>query len=552
MHLIARLRHDESGSVLVIAFLSTMIMLALGLALLAIVDTQASQSGTERTRDRAFNLSESVLSSEAFVLGRNWPLLAPATPDPICNTAAASFGDSVGATTDAPGASAAQIAATTRLRTTINSSYTDSAYSSAPWQVNICDDDSTSTVWSESLLTTQKSWDVNANNKVWVRAQSTISGKTRVVVGLVQARQLPAVNSKFGLVAGSVKQDLAATTSLITNATVLSGVTGSGLLNTNPVVAPDTPTYPVPASGVTGLRCGLFSGTPLRQTCITGALSALSAIPAFDALVTGGAYTQYPSVTSSEAGSAGQLRAQAIASGTYKAQSQGGPISAPLACQIPGTPDANTVVFIEKVGTGDEYCTLDVSASKAYKALVIGSGRVIIRGNNTITAYSDATTNLFTGVVYALNLQTSDLTASTPTRELVRVDRGARVKGAVHADGKNASVNLLPPPFSTNSLVDGLLCPGLLCASAGVIKALPAGTIVDTLINGGCVGVVAFGACVGVQLTPIPALTVLANITSQLSTYGSAIHSNVAVIDAVKVYGASGVVPGTFRDIYPR
>jgi Tfp pilus assembly protein PilX len=552
MHLIARLRHDESGSVLVIAFLSTMIMLALGLALLAIVDTQASQSGTERTRDRAFNLSESVLSSEAFVLGRNWPLLAPATPDPICNTAAASFGDSVGATTDAPGASAAQIAATTRLRTTINSSYTDSAYSSAPWQVNICDDDSTSTVWSESLLTTQKSWDVNANNKVWVRAQSTISGKTRVVVGLVQARQLPAVNSKFGLVAGSVKQDLAATTSLITNATVLSGVTGSGLLNTNPVVAPDTPTYPVPASGVTGLRCGLFSGTPLRQTCITGALSALSAIPAFDALVTGGAYTQYPSVTSSEAGSAGQLRAQAIASGTYKAQSQGGPISAPLACQIPGTPDANTVVFIEKVGTGDEYCTLDVSASKAYKALVIGSGRVIIRGNNTITAYSDATTNLFTGVVYALNLQTSDLTASTPTRELVRVDKGARVRGAVHADGKNASVNLLPPPFSTNSLVDGLLCPGLLCASAGVIKALPVGTIVDTLINGGCVGVVAFGACVGVQLTPIPALTVLANITSQLSTYGSAIHSNVAVIDAVKVYGASGVVPGTFRDIYPR
>lgn len=550
MHLIARLRHDDSGSTLVIALLSTVIMLALGLALLAIVDTQAGQSGIERTRDRAFNLSESVLSSEAFVLGRNWPSAAP-TPDPVCNVAAASFGDSVGATTAAAGASAAQVAATERLRTTLNPTYTDTAYSGATWQVNICDDDSTSAVWSDALLT-NKSWDVNANSKVWVRAQSTVAGKPRVVVGLVQARQLPAVNSKYGLVAGKLSQDMAATTSLITNATVLSGVTGAGLLNTNPVVAPDTPGYPVPASGVTGLRCGLFGSTALRQTCVTGALSALAGVPAFDALVTGGAYNQYPSVTSSEAGSPGQLRAQAKASSTYQAASQGGPITAPLACQIPGSPDSSTVVFIEKVGTGDEYCTIDVSTSKAYKALVIGSGRVIIRGNNTITAYSDATTNLFTGVVYALNLQTTDQTLSTPVRELVRVDKGARVKGAVHADGKNASVNLVPPPFSTNALVDGLLCPGLLCVSAGVIKALPAGTIVDTLITGGCVGTVVLGACVGVQLTPIPALTVLANITSQLSTYGSAIHSNVAVVDALKVYGASGVVPGTFRDLYPR
>jgi Tfp pilus assembly protein PilX len=547
MHLIKRLRHDDSGSALITALLSTVIMLGLGLALLAIVDTQASQSSTERTHDRAFNLSESVLSSEAFVLGRNWPSATP-TPDPICNTAAASFGDTVGATTDAPGATAAQIAATARLRTTLNPSYTDTAYTGATWQVNVCDDDGTSTVWNDALLTTQKSRDANANSKVWVRAQATVAGKTRVVVGLVQPRLLPAVNSKYGLIAGKVSQDLAATTSLITNATVLAGVTGSGLLNTNPVVAPDTPTYPVPASGVTGLRCGLFSTTALRQTCITGTLSALAGIAAFDTLVTGGAYNQYSSDTSTDADSIGQLRAQAKASGTYSATSSGGTLAAPLACTITGTPSASTVVFIEKVGTGDQYCTIDVSTSKTYKALVIGSGRVIIRGNNTITAYSTAATNRFTGVVYALNLQN----VSAADGEVVRVDRGARVEGAVHADGKNAAVNLLPPPFSTNSLVDALLCPGLLCASAGVIKALPAGTIVDTLINGGCIGAVVFGACVGVTLTAIPALTVLTSITSQLSTYGSAIHSNVAVIDALTVYGASGVVPGTFRDIYPR
>ena len=52
-------------------------------------------------------------------------------------------------------------------------------------------------------------------------------------------------------------------------------------------------------------------------------------------------------------------------------------------------------------------CVLSVATSRTYKALVIGKGRVIIRGNNTITDYATATTNRFTGVVYALNLQTA-------------------------------------------------------------------------------------------------------------------------------------------------
>ena len=72
-----RLRDDESGAALITALLCTMVMLALGLALLAIVDTQASESTDERTRDRGFNLAESVLTSEAFVLGRNWPTTRP-------------------------------------------------------------------------------------------------------------------------------------------------------------------------------------------------------------------------------------------------------------------------------------------------------------------------------------------------------------------------------------------------------------------------------------------------------------------------------------------
>ena len=68
-----RLRRQE-GSALVTAMMVMLIILPLGLALLAIVDTQAQESGTERTRDRAFNLADSALHSAAFSMSRyGWP-----------------------------------------------------------------------------------------------------------------------------------------------------------------------------------------------------------------------------------------------------------------------------------------------------------------------------------------------------------------------------------------------------------------------------------------------------------------------------------------------
>ncbi len=122
--MIRRLSHDETGSVLVTALLVAMVMLGLGLALLSIVDTQASESGTERSRDRAFNLSESVLTSQAFVLGRNWPGTVPAG-NPACSTTP--FGDPLGAATPSSTESA-------RLRRNLDGNYNpavDSAYTGA-------------------------------------------------------------------------------------------------------------------------------------------------------------------------------------------------------------------------------------------------------------------------------------------------------------------------------------------------------------------------------------------------------------------------------------
>ena len=544
MQLMRRLRTDESGAALITALLCTMMMLALGVALLAIVDTQANGSADEVTRDRGFNLAESVLTSQAFVLGRNWPDVAP-TPNPACTASSGGFGDTIGST-------ATPSTATARLRPNLNASYSDAVFQgTATWQVNVCDDDGTS-VWADSLLN-NATWDANNNEKVWVRAQSTVSGKTRAVVGLVKVRESAALNAKYGLVSGQVGEDLGPVTAALTNTSVVTALT-NGLITGNPPVLQDA-AYPVPGSGVTGLRCGLLDNVAAVKTCVTGAIGALSSVPAVNTLVTQNRFEQFPTAQSTTPTAIGQMRKQAQSSGGYIASVSGGASasSAPACTGLPAS-DANTTVFIEKVGTGDEYCYIDVSTSKTYKAVVIGSGRVIIRGSNAITPYATTTSNRLTAVVYALNLQTANHAANVdpttnPVRTVLRIEKGARVTGAVHADGKNASVDIVAPDFDSNVLVCALVtCPSL---TATALQLLGASALVNTLVNGGCLSVDLLGICV-LSLPPTPVANVVTAITLQLSTYGSAIHSDVAVINALKVYGASGVTPGTFRDLQPR
>ena len=556
-HVTCRLRHDERGVALITALLCAVVMLVLGLGLLAIVDTQGRVSATERTRDRGFNLAESVLNSEAFVLGRNWPATAP-SPDPACSAGGAGFGDTLGST-------ATPTAAAGRLRANLDASYTDSAYTGATWQVNICDDSGGSAVWSSSLLS-NKTWDFNANGKLWVRAQSIVGGQTRVLVGLVQVRSNAALPSKYGLVSGGLTDDHGASVNALSTS-ALGGVL-SGLLGTTPTVAPDPaiPAASPPTSGVTGLRCGLtdLQAVPL-STCVAGTLGALGALPIISTLLTGGKIEQFPTTTAATAANIDQLRAQAIAAGTYTASVGGATTSAAApACAIPAAATSSSIVFIDQVGTtgtsgtatgpGDQYCYVSVSAGVKYKALVIGSGRVVLRGNGsstgTPTSSSSAQVNTFSGVVYALNQQRLATDAggrglgdgATPGREVVRIENGAHVKGAVFADGKSAKVNIIPPvaTINTSTLVDSLIAceiPALnVCVLRNTVKALGGVlAIVDDLIS-----------LVGLTSTTN---AVLGQLNPQRASYGSAILSDTAAISGLTVYGASGVVPGSFRDL---
>jgi hypothetical protein len=361
-------------------------------------------------------------------------------------------------------------------------------------------------VWREGLLGSSLNYDFNSDELVWVRAEAAVAGRRRVLAALVRVEETTAFSSKHALLTGRMNVEVTNSLGLLLSVTDLLGLTHSMLL-TDPLVAPDpTANTTPPTSGVTAVRCWTHA------SCLTGTVGGLSSTVApVSTVVAAGKLLQTPSPTATSASAIGQIKQQAINSGTYVASNAGhkSPSSAP-ACVIPAAANANTIVYIDKVGTtgtshtnegpGDQFCVLSVSANKTYKALVIGSGRVILRGNNT---NSSGSVNTFRGVLYALNSQRAWLgDNSLPAREVIRLERGARVVGGVAADGTSAQVGIYPPTVSCGFI-------GLGCILASLL-----GTTLDSV-----------------------------------NDYSPAITSNVAVMLAVKTYGTSRVESGTYRDI---
>lgn len=351
-------------------------------------------------------------------------------------------------------------------------------------------------------------YDANDDELVWVRSEAAVAGRRRVLAALVRVDEKPALSSRYGLITGRLNSELTNTAGALLAGDLVEELAPE-LLGFDPLVAPDpsADTTP-PTSGVTAVRCGALEG------CLTGALAATSTAPLISSLITGGKLVQATSPTAASEASLAQLKQQAIASGTYVASTSGSSSSSsPPACTIPAGANSDTIVYIEQVGTtgtagevggpGDQFCVLDVSANVAFKALVVASGRVVLRGDNTT---GSTTVNTLRGVVYALNEQRAILgDAPTPTRKVIRIDRGARVIGGVAADGKSAQVGIYPP--------------------------------------GLCTSVYLLGIDVGCSLS---ALTSMLDI---LNAYNPAITADVSVMNAVKTYERAGIVSGSYRDI---
>jgi hypothetical protein len=182
----------QDGWALVIALIVMSLMLAFGLAVLAIADTQSRAGGVERQRDAAFSVAEAALNAEMFMLANNWPGLGSADY-PSCTQSS----------TDS------KCPSVTMLQNLIKSPDTGS---NLQWQIDVYDDDvcivgqqsvSLQSFYSDAYSSCQNHRDYNQNYKLWVRAQATVAGVTKAVVTEVQAAMFTNPLPHAVIVAGS-------------------------------------------------------------------------------------------------------------------------------------------------------------------------------------------------------------------------------------------------------------------------------------------------------------------------------------------------------------
>ncbi len=201
---------SDRGSALVAAVLVMAAIMALGIALLATVDTQTRQSGNERGRESAFNWSEAVLNARTFTVARFWPARADQS------IADCSWNGS--------GAAVASVSPATPVAACPDPGVVAQAFGGnvdvsrgASWQTQVRDNAGTSTcedsvtpqnncsyTWSESTSPAAAHWDANGDTLVWLRADGTVNSRRRVVVALVRIQNDPVELPQSAIVAGSL------------------------------------------------------------------------------------------------------------------------------------------------------------------------------------------------------------------------------------------------------------------------------------------------------------------------------------------------------------
>jgi type II secretory pathway pseudopilin PulG len=175
---------QDDGIAMVVAMLLMGMMLSLGLVAIQLADGQAKTTSAQRQRESSFNIAEAALNAQVTQLSQHWADIS---------------GTGTGA---CPGAT--YCPASSELTSLI-----PGADSNVPvtWQTKVYDNTAPqlSGYFSDSLAAgVVDTWDKNDDGKVWVRAQATVRGRTRVVVSLVQKQtQLESV-PHAAIVAGAL------------------------------------------------------------------------------------------------------------------------------------------------------------------------------------------------------------------------------------------------------------------------------------------------------------------------------------------------------------
>jgi Tfp pilus assembly protein PilX len=198
---------SERGWAVVIAIVMMSIMLSVGLAAFAVVDTQHKESGKERKRESALNLDEAVLYAQGFVLAGTWPTKDfpyPAT----CNSGA------VAALCPDPNTLAEANSGNPALANFVAVDYTDNV----SWTTKVRDNGgSLASAYNPAQADQAQSgtvgttaytcpgpctYDANGDKQMWVQARTVIDGHPRSVVARLQLERLTEGVPKQAVVAG--------------------------------------------------------------------------------------------------------------------------------------------------------------------------------------------------------------------------------------------------------------------------------------------------------------------------------------------------------------
>jgi Tfp pilus assembly protein PilX len=198
----------QDGWALLTAMVMLTLMVAIGLATFAYVDTQTTSSRQERVRESSFNLDEGVLAQQAYLLANKFPASATnAYPDCAWATGQASASATGGPIPQkspclAPSAInglfnnpdyASGVTWTTRVR---DNQGTQTCAENGGTNCSYFFDDTSPAVQAYPGCTAAVScysWDQNGDNELWIRSQALVRGKKHVVVELVRVdkRQVP-------------------------------------------------------------------------------------------------------------------------------------------------------------------------------------------------------------------------------------------------------------------------------------------------------------------------------------------------------------------------
>jgi Tfp pilus assembly protein PilX len=176
-----RRRGGQEGFALVTAMLVMALALLMGFALLGFVEGQDRDAGREHQREAGFQLAESALSAQGFVLSRSWPASSASALPASCG----------------PASGGASCPSATEMAL---------AYAGAGspgWATQVRDNGTGSPLEYTSAVLSQPTWDANGDGAMWVHANATAAGRPTTLVALYQLNPLSTAFPRNVITAGS-------------------------------------------------------------------------------------------------------------------------------------------------------------------------------------------------------------------------------------------------------------------------------------------------------------------------------------------------------------